>query len=219
MGALGDKKTRKTFRWSQAARDAVRTNLNATGSQRRDLITKISHETGNPRSACLRFARKLGLKTKRPYRKWAQREQKELLASLDKFPVQKLAPKFGRNPAALYGMLRRLGATARMRKDSVTLYGLAELLHIRAHRVREWIDAGLLEARREGTERLPRLVIEFDEFARFCKRHRELLFKGRVTSGRLNFIFKFVYPEAHTDLLPVRESKKEQAEYEAHFGV
>ena len=95
------------------------------------------------------------------------------------------------------------------------MYGLAELLHIRAHKVREWIDAGMLEARREGTERLPRLVIQLDDFAKFCKKHRHVLLKGRVPNDRLEFIFKFVYPPSHTELLPVRESKKERAAYEA----
>ena len=116
MSEPGDQKQRRTFKWSQAARQAVRANLNARGAEKRELITKLARESGNPRDACLRFARKLGLTTKRPYRSWSAREQRDLLQLVGDYPIRTAAQKFGRDPAAIYGMLRRLGATATMRK-------------------------------------------------------------------------------------------------------
>jgi hypothetical protein len=39
----------------------------------------------------------------------------------------------------------------------------------------------------------------------------------RLNSDRLNFVQTFVFPPSHMELLPVREAKKEQAEYEAQM--
>src|SRR5579864_4168538 len=68
------KKRRKprTFKWSRTARQTILANLNASGAELRKLITEISQQTGNPRDACLRFARQLGLKAKQQYRRWSK---------------------------------------------------------------------------------------------------------------------------------------------------
>ena len=52
----------RAFKWPQAARDAVRVNINAIGAELNRLITMISQETGNPRDACLDSRASLGLK-------------------------------------------------------------------------------------------------------------------------------------------------------------
>jgi len=95
-----------------------------------------------------------------------------------------------------------------------TKYTLAELLHIRRRAVQKWIDDGLLKARVEGTARLPRLIIETADFVRFCHEHPEAVHEGKVRPDRLEFVFKFVFPRSHVDLLPVREAKKERAAYQ-----
>ncbi len=53
----------------------VRANLNAGVQQRRRLIAELAEKSGNPRDACLRFVRQLGVTTRRHYRKWPERDR------------------------------------------------------------------------------------------------------------------------------------------------
>src|SRR5215470_2220316 len=87
--AHGKRKRPARFKWSRTARELVRANLEASGRPLRDLITKIAQETGNPRDACLRFARQLGVKAKQPYRKWTKEEQKKLENELEVHKVRR----------------------------------------------------------------------------------------------------------------------------------
>ena len=214
MGDLSSTVRPRSFKWSSAARDAVRANLNASGAELRDLITRISQETGNPRDACLRFARQLGIKAKRPYRKWSQREQNDLEHLLELYPVRTVALKLRRQIHQIYGMCRRLGISAKARKESLSMYALARLLHKRPQIVRRWIESGALPAEDEGTANVPRHMVSQDSLRRFCKDHPELIAGDRISQERLKFIFEYVFPRPHNDLLPVRESKKERAAYE-----
>ena len=86
-----------------------------TDAELNQLITMISQETGNPRDAYLRFARQLGLKTKRPYRRWSKREQDDLEHLLEPYPVRTVAMKLRREIHQIYGMCRRLGISAKAR--------------------------------------------------------------------------------------------------------
>lgn len=214
MGDLSSTVRPRSFKWSSAARDAVRANLNASGPELQDLITRISQETGNPRDACLRFARQLGIKAKRPYRKWSQREQNDLEHLLELYPVRTVALKLRRQVHQIYGMCRRLGISTKARKESLSLYALARLLHKRPQIVRRWIAGGALQAENEGTTSVPRHMVSQDSLRRFCKDHPELIAGDRISQERLKFIFEYVFPRPHNDLLPVRESKKERAAYE-----
>src|SRR6185503_11383078 len=56
---------RREYRWSKAARDLVRANLKASGADLSVLITLLEKESGNPRSACWKFARRMGIHSKR----------------------------------------------------------------------------------------------------------------------------------------------------------
>jgi hypothetical protein len=94
---------------------------------------------------------------------------------------------------------------------------LAEALHIRAEEVQRWIDRGLLECRSVRTSGIQRQIIDAEDFCEFCKRHRRKIVGHRLNSDRLNFVQTFVFPPIHMELLPVREAKKEQAEYEAQM--
>jgi predicted transcriptional regulator len=124
-----------------------------------------------------------------------------------------IALKMRRTRGSVGRRLSRLGISSKMCRDSFSKHQLAKLLHIRPRAIQRWIDAGLLLSQREGTEKAPRLIIEADEFRRFAKQHPEALLQGRVEPDRLEFVFKFVFPRPHTDLLPVREAKKERAAY------
>src|ERR1700737_668255 len=60
-------RARRFFRWSRDSRELVSANLKASGSELSELIDKLETQSGNPRDACLRFARQLGVKTGRKY--------------------------------------------------------------------------------------------------------------------------------------------------------
>jgi hypothetical protein len=114
-------------------------------------------------------------------------------------------------------MLRRLGANGRMGQDWFTKYTLAEALHVPAEEVQKWIDRGWLKCRFVQTGRLKKETIDAADFCEFCKRNRAEIVGRRLNSDRLSFVQTFVFPPSHMDLLPVREAKKEQAEYEAQM--
>jgi len=209
-------RTRRTFSWSKEARELVRTYLSA-GGERRKLIASLAQITGHPRNACLRFARQLGVTTKRPYRKWTAKETETMLEHCESHPLRVVALKLQRSETAIRGMLDRLGTGAQMGKESFTKYALASWLHVRPQLVQRWVDKGQLKAHMEGTERLPRVVIAAADFVEFCKKHREAILRGRVREDRLDFVIKFAFPRSHVDLLPVRQAKKERAAYAAQM--
>src|ERR1051325_821548 len=71
--------------------DLVRSNINASGKELSDLLTKLVEESGNPRWACRRFVRRMGVKSRRPYRVWSQLEQQRLLKLIDLHPIGEVA--------------------------------------------------------------------------------------------------------------------------------
>src|ERR1700674_5867805 len=208
---------RRSFKWPKEAREMVRCNLQAQGRELTALITGLSEMTGNPRDACFRFARDLGLAAKKPYRRWSQKESDLLLQLLESQPKRTVALKLKRSPESVESMQRRLGVNSTMYNDSFSKHQLAALLHIRPRAIQKWIDDGLLEARIEGSEKVRRIVIETEAFARFCKQHPGAILRGHVREDRLEFVFKFVFPRSHVDLLPVRQAKKERAAYAAQM--
>jgi hypothetical protein len=195
----------------------VRGNLHVKGPELTALITQLSEMTGNPRDACFRFARNLGLIAKKPYRKWSQKESDLLLQLLESYPKRTVILKLKRSANSVEAMLRRLGVSSTMYNDSFSKHQLASLLHIRPRTIQKWIDDGLLEARIEGSEKARRIVIETGEFTSFCKQHPQAILRGHIREDRLEFIFRFVFPRSHVDLLPVRQAKKERAAYAAQM--
>jgi hypothetical protein len=217
---------RRTFRWPGAAREMVRAYLSRTDSGRpgqdaqsglKALITRIAEVSGNPRSACWRFARQSGITAKRCYRQWTTTERQKLLDLIASHSVEEVTLLLRRSPTSVRAMLHRLGASARMGQDWFTKHGLAEALHIRAEEVQRWIDRGLLKCRSVRTSGIQRQIIDAEDFCEFCKRHHREIVGHRLNADRLNFVQTFVFPPSHMELLPVREAKKEQAEYEAQM--
>jgi hypothetical protein len=111
-------------------------------------------------------------------------------------------------------MMHRMGISAKDHKESLSMYALARLLKKRPQIVRKWIESGELKAQNEGTQKLPRFMIFQEDLRKFIKEHRELITSNRVDRERLKFIFEYVFPRSHEDLLRVRESKKEREAYE-----
>jgi hypothetical protein len=220
-------KRRRTLRWPKEAREMVRKHLNAqwaqargleSGDELRAMITKMAEVSGNPRDACWRFARQSGIVGKRAYHDWPERAQQRLLDLIAIQPLSKVAITMGRSPGSIRSMLYRLGASARMGQDWFTKYTLAEALHIRAEEVERWIKLGWLKSRVMDAGKLQREIIDADDFSDFCNGHSREVVGRRLNVERLNFVKDFVFPPSHTELLPVRESKKERAAYEAQMG-
>ena len=202
------------FRWSKTARDLVRGNMNAEGTQLRDLITTLISQSGNPRRACWRFVRRIGIRSKRSQRTWTVPEQQRLIKLLDLHPVPEIAKLMRRSPSSIWHMLYRLGANAKMGKDSFTKYTLAVALHVRPDTVESWINRGWLKAREVHVGPGKRVIIEADDFCDFCRRHAKNVVGNRLNKERLDFVYQFVFPPSHAELLPVRESKKERTAFQ-----
>jgi hypothetical protein len=178
------------------------------------LVTEIAAVSGNPRGACWRFARQLGVTSKRSYRPWTKTEQQKLLDLTASRSLEEVATLLRRSPTSVRSMLHRLGASARMGQDWFTKHALAEALHVRVEEVQRWIDRGLLKCRIVRTNGFERQVIDAADFCDFCKQHRREIVGNRLNADRLNFVQTYVFPPSHMELLPVREAKKEQAAYD-----
>ena len=214
---------RRTLRWPGAARELVRTHLRSrkptdSGPEAqaglKALITQLAAISGNPRGACWRFARQLGVKSKRSYRPWTRSEQQRLLDLIASHSLKEVTLQLRRSSTSVRSMLHRLGANARMGQDWFTKHALAEALHIRADDVQRWIDRGWLKSRVVGSDGVTRQLIDADDFCEFCKQHAKEVIGNRLNIGRLDFLQNFVFPPSHAELLPVRSAKKEQEAYE-----
>jgi hypothetical protein len=78
----------------------------------------------------------------------------------------------------------------------------------------KWIDRGWLKSRVLPKSGLKREIIDVEDFCQFCKQHRSAIVGRRLNLDRLSFVQTFVFPPSHTELLAVREAKKEQAAYD-----
>jgi len=58
---------------------------------------------------------------------------------------------------------------------------------------------------------------EAEDFCEFCRKHTRDVVGNRLTEERLDFVYHFVFPPSHAELLPVRESKKERNAYGAQM--
>lgn len=209
-----DERPRRQIRWSKAARELVRASRNATGIEVSALLSKLAEESGNPRWACRRFARSMGIRWRRSYRRWTEQEQQRLLKLIDLHPVDEISKLLRRSQSSIWHMLYRLGANAQMGRDSFTKYTLAVALHVRPETVENWITRGWLKSRGLETARGKRVVIDADDFCDFCRNHTKDVVGNRLTKERLDFVYHFAFPPSHAELLPVRDSKKERVAYD-----
>lgn len=204
---------RKRLQWTKEARELVRTYMRESG-ERHKLVTALTEVSGHSRRDCLRFARQLGYGNRRFYKEWTQREIDVLIRLRNTKTPRMLAGLLNRPVQAVRAKLRRLGLTPKIEKDKFTKYTLAVLLHVRPEVVQEWIDKRWLKSHREGTEKLPRIIIRAHDFIQFCKRYHDVILNRRFDEDRLDFIYKFVYPRDHSDMMEPRSHKRERVAHQ-----
>ena len=211
MDSVVTERKRRTFRWSSAARELVDANLKVSGYPLRLVITQLVKMTGNPRSACRRFVRRMGNKAKSSYKRWPVSEQQRLLEMLDKHSISEAASRMRCSQSAVYGMLRRLRITASMRQDFISKSNLAAMLHVHLYEVDRWITSGMLRATVVRAGKVTRTMIRPGDLYQFCQQHREAVIGNRLNLERIEFVYKYLFPPDHNYLLSVREHKKERS--------
>jgi len=162
---------RRMFRWPKEARElAKRIQERTSRSQehtetgRRMLVTKLAAISGNPRDACLRFLRELGVNQKRAYREWTKPEQQRLLDLITAMPVEEAAKILRRPAGSVRSMLHRLGIGGKTGREWFTKFSLSRALHTRPDEIQKWIDLGWLKSRALTTAGTKANIIHADDF-------------------------------------------------------
>ena len=213
---------RRRFHWSVEARQFVTDHRpriekagDHRGGDREQILLKLVQISGNPRGACLRFLRRLGLAEKRSYQEWTTREQQRLIELIDNVPVEEAARILRRPPASVRSMLHRLGLGVRQSREWFTVSLLAQALHIGRDEVRKWIDRGWLRCRVVQAQSVKVQIIDADDFCSFVKNYGREVIGNRLSYEGLAFVRDYVFPRSHADLLSVRgpynKAPREQA--------
>jgi hypothetical protein len=209
--------TRRVFRWPKEARDLVREYKERTHRShehhetgRRMLVTKLSEISGNPRDACLRFLRELGVNEKRAYREWTKPEQQRLLDLITTMPVEEAAKNLRRPAGSVRSMLHRLGIGGQIGREWFTKFSLSRALHTRPDEIQKWIDLGWLKSRSLTSVGTKAKIIHADDFCQFVKEHGRAVVGRRLTYDALWFVQNYVFPPSHAELLSVRGTYKKQ---------
>jgi len=211
MGEADGVHKRRVFRWSREATQLVReykqrTNRNQEHDEtaRQRLVTKLAEISGNPRDACLRFLRELGVNRKRAYREWSKPEQQRLLDLISGMPVEEAAKILRRPAGSVRSMLHRLGLGGKTGREWFTKFSLSRALHTRPDEIQKWIDRGWLKSRTLTNAGTKAKIIHADDFCQFVKDHGQAAVSRRLTSDALWFVQNYVFPPSHADLLSVR---------------
>src|SRR5260370_23055801 len=101
----------------------------------------------------------MGIQSRRSHRAWTLQEQQRLLKLIDLHAIKEIAKLMRRTESSIWHMLQRLGANAKMAKDSFTKYTLAIALHVRPEKIESWIARGWLKAREVKMGHGKRVVI------------------------------------------------------------
>src|SRR5271154_482217 len=174
------------------------------------LITTLTEISGNPRDACLRFARQFGISRKRSYREWTKREQQRLLDLITALPVEEAARILNRPAGSVRSMLHRLGIGGRTGREWFTKYSLSRALHTRPEEIQKWIDSGWLKSRSLPSASTQAKIIYADDFCQFVREHGRAAVGRRLTYDALWFVQNYVFPPSHAELLSVRGTYKKQ---------
>jgi hypothetical protein len=116
-----------------------------------ETITRLARCLGFPRFAVRSRAMALGLARTKELA-WSAEDQAYVLANWHRLAVVTMAKHLGRTKTAVALKAKRLGA--KQGAEGYTMRGVAVALGVDAHKVRKWIDAGLLPASRRRTARV-----------------------------------------------------------------
>lgn len=172
------------------------------------LVSKLAAISGNPRDACLRLLRGLGVNQKRSYREWTKPEQQRLLDLIVTLPVEEAAKILRRPPGSVRSMLHRLGMGGKTGREWFTKFSLSRALHTRPDEVQKWIDLGWLKSRSLTTAGTRASIIHPDDFCEFVKEHGHVVANRRLSYDALWFVQNYVFPPSHAELLSVRGTYK-----------
>jgi hypothetical protein len=208
---------RRVFLWPQEARKLIeeyqgrpKRTQELARSGRTILIAKLVEISGNPRNACLRFLKQMGVTQKRTYRPWTKPEQQRLLDLVASIPVEETAKIMRRSPRSVRSMLHRLEGGGRRGREWFTKFSLATVLHIRAEEVQRWIDRGWLKCRVIETSGLKQQIIDPEDFCSFFKEYGRQAAGRRLSYEGLLFVRNYVFPSSHGDLFSLRGSYKKR---------
>jgi hypothetical protein len=217
MDEIDGVRRRRSFRWPKEARELVGEYKQQTSrgqenneAERRKLVTKLTEISGNPRDACLRFLRELGVNQKRHYREWTKPEQQRLLDLITAMPVEEAAKILRRPPGSVRSMLHRLGLGGRTGREWFTKFSLSRALHTRPEEIQKWIDLGWLKSRSLTTAGTKANIIYADDFCQFVKQHGHAAVSRRLKYEALWFVQNYVFPPSHAELLSVRGTYNKQ---------
>lgn len=217
MGETDGVHKRRVFRWPNEATELAREykerangRQKHTESDRRRLVTKLAEVSGNPRDACLRFLRELGVNQKRAYREWTKPEQQRLMDLVSSMPVEEAAKILRRPATSVRSMLHRLGVGGKTGREWFTKFSLSRALHTRPDEIQKWIDRGWLRSRSLTTAGTKANIIDLDDFCQFVKQHGHAVVSRRLTYEALWFVQHYVFPASHANLLSVRGTYKKQ---------
>jgi hypothetical protein len=217
MGKADGVHKRRVFHWSNQATELAREykerahgRQEHSESDRRRLVTKLAEVSGNPRDACLRFLRELGVNQKRAYREWTKPEQQRLMDLVSSMPVEEAAKILRRPATSVRSMLHRLGVAGKTGREWFTKFSLSRALHTRPDEIQKWIDRGWLKSRSLAAAGTRAKIIDADDFCQFVKQHGRAVVSRRLTYETLWFVQNYVFPPSHADLLSVRGTYKKQ---------
>jgi len=224
MAGVSHHGKRRVFTWPEEARqllrsqhDEVRANGTLGREARAQLIANLAKLSGNPRDACLRFLRRMGLLARRAYRKWTKPEQQRLVELIDSVSVQEAARILRRPVGSVRSMLHRLGLGAKKSREWFTPSLLAQSLHISRDEVNRWLARGWLRSRDIERSGVRMRIIDPDDFCEFVKRHGRDVVGRRLSYEGLLFVRNYVLPPKHAKMLSVRGPyKKRPASVSGH---
>jgi hypothetical protein len=217
MGEADGVHKRRAFRWPNEARELVREYKERVGRirmhtevDRRALVTRLAEVSGNPRDACLRLLRELGVNQRRAYHEWTKAEQQRLLDLISAMPVEEAAKTLRRTAGSVRSMLHRLGIGGKAGREWFTKFSLSRALHTRPDEIQKWIDLGWLPSRTLNTDDVKAQIIYADDFCAFVKQHGRDVVTRRLSYDALWFVQNYVFPPSHAELLAVRGPYKKQ---------
>ena len=181
------------------------------------LVRKLQAVTHRRRRDCIALIHACTKEGPVGRRAWSEEEIEELRELLITRSIEAAARKLGRSTSAVQNQCSRLGIDIRLlRTDLFSVNGLATALQVRKSEIIFWINAGWLEAQRDGQAKTAPYRITPDALRKCLRERLPELQKRNMQSAKIIAVFSdYCYLSKHTEgeqLLQVREAKRLRAE-------